>query len=229
MTGNGVRECMNTANDLLPWYLNGTLQSTERAQVEAHLGDCPVCRRELAELSELAEALDLHAESDQRPDARKPARASFPAALGWAAAASVVLIASLAVVVMLRRAPAPPPSGLEAGESMSLDLGSGPTRSADSPAELRISGKTRRVELSFAPPIDGRNDFEVRLTGPDHAEVQSWDRGPLDLDPLGRARLSVEAGRLARDGDYQLLVRHFGESGESREYAFPFLVATASK
>jgi len=32
---------------LLPWYANGTLDAAERAEVEAHLGDCARCRADL--------------------------------------------------------------------------------------------------------------------------------------------------------------------------------------
>ena len=36
-----------TTEELLPWYLNGTLAADERQRVEAHLVQCPRCRREL--------------------------------------------------------------------------------------------------------------------------------------------------------------------------------------
>ena len=36
-----------TTQELLPWYVNGTLEGGERAQVEAHLSACLPCRREL--------------------------------------------------------------------------------------------------------------------------------------------------------------------------------------
>jgi len=36
---------------LLPWYLSGTLNDTERRQVTAHLARCHVCRAELEALT----------------------------------------------------------------------------------------------------------------------------------------------------------------------------------
>jgi hypothetical protein len=43
--------------DLLEGYALGTLDEGERAAMEAHVGACPSCRRELAELAEAAHAL----------------------------------------------------------------------------------------------------------------------------------------------------------------------------
>ncbi|HED04405.1 MAG TPA: hypothetical protein ENI60_06530 [Candidatus Fraserbacteria bacterium] len=43
--------------ELLPWYLNGTLEPDEREKTRAHLEYCAVCRRELAELEGLQQAL----------------------------------------------------------------------------------------------------------------------------------------------------------------------------
>ena len=40
---------------LLPWYANGTLDPEETRQVEAHLGQCPHCRAELAQYRVLSE------------------------------------------------------------------------------------------------------------------------------------------------------------------------------
>jgi predicted anti-sigma-YlaC factor YlaD len=36
---------------LLPWYLSGTLNDTDRRQVTAHLARCHVCRAELEALT----------------------------------------------------------------------------------------------------------------------------------------------------------------------------------
>ena len=35
------------AQQLLPWYINGTLEADERAMVEAHLSDCADCRADM--------------------------------------------------------------------------------------------------------------------------------------------------------------------------------------
>lgn len=56
---------------LLPWYLNKSLALTERQQVETHIRDCMVCRRELAHLDKLAAMIK------QAPDLDVAAKVSF--------------------------------------------------------------------------------------------------------------------------------------------------------
>src|SRR3954463_2666539 len=36
------------AQQLLPWYVNGTLEADEAAEVETHLAECAECRADLA-------------------------------------------------------------------------------------------------------------------------------------------------------------------------------------
>lgn len=48
--------------ELLPWYVNGTLESEERAAVEEHVERCPLCRSELAASEEMAVAVRRAAE-----------------------------------------------------------------------------------------------------------------------------------------------------------------------
>ena len=43
--------------ELLPWYVNATLQPEERTQVEAHLKGCQECARELEQALELQHAV----------------------------------------------------------------------------------------------------------------------------------------------------------------------------
>lgn len=42
---------------LLPWYVNQSLEATERERVRAHLAHCPACREEVAKLGAFAEGL----------------------------------------------------------------------------------------------------------------------------------------------------------------------------
>ncbi len=86
----------------LPWYVNGTLNATEHAMVRAHLSRCLVCRRELATLTTLREAVArrsrepraeaalarIHARLERAPASRR----LFP----WAAAAALVIVTGLA-------------------------------------------------------------------------------------------------------------------------------------
>lgn len=43
--------------ELLPWYVNGSLEPVEHERVHAHLGACLVCRRELRRLEQLARVI----------------------------------------------------------------------------------------------------------------------------------------------------------------------------
>ena len=42
---------------LLPWYVNGTLNTQEVEDVEVHLAACPVCQTELARCRDIAAAV----------------------------------------------------------------------------------------------------------------------------------------------------------------------------
>jgi len=44
---------MSDLHQLLPWYMNGTLDEAERASYEAHLGDCQACREEMSVIEAL--------------------------------------------------------------------------------------------------------------------------------------------------------------------------------
>jgi hypothetical protein len=61
------RFCEHSSSELLPWYANGTLDAEARVIVEAHLRDCAACRRQVAGLRALVDAL-----------AARPAEAILP-------------------------------------------------------------------------------------------------------------------------------------------------------
>jgi len=125
------------AQQLLPWYVNGTLEPDDRAMVEAHLADCAECRADLAAEQVLARdvaALPLDVEHawsmlSERIDAEgPPRRLAEPVpflrrkvAMGWALGGPLAAAAAVAFAVMVvPGAPSP------AGETYRA-LGSAPT------------------------------------------------------------------------------------------------------
>lgn len=136
------------AVELLPWYVNGSLGAAEHARVQAHLGACLVCRRELRRLELLARvvaeptATQASAQAFQRLSAqiagqRRPTRSWLQRTLGRVrtsvaplpvAAASVVLALSIALLsaMALRSEPAP----LQGGQGFQT-LGARPPRAAE--------------------------------------------------------------------------------------------------
>lgn len=48
------------AIEILPWYLNGTLEAREREEVRHHLDTCEACRRALAETRDAWRVFDQH-------------------------------------------------------------------------------------------------------------------------------------------------------------------------
>jgi hypothetical protein len=106
-------------SELIPWYLNGTLDERQRARVDAHAASCAACRGELAGERKLYQAMAaepgveympapslkrLQAAIDDLEAGRPaPARAVEPrASVGWkglAAASVLVAFASVALVI----------------------------------------------------------------------------------------------------------------------------------
>jgi len=122
---------------LLPWYVNGTLETDEVAAVEAHLAECAECRADLAAeqaLSREVAALPIDVEHawsalSERIDAEGPPRrlaAPVPflrrkVAIGWALGGPLAAAAAVAFAVAVGPgAPSP------AGETYRA-LGSAPT------------------------------------------------------------------------------------------------------
>ena len=56
------------AIELLPWLANDSLAPDECESVRAHAASCVICRRELAELEALQEAIDLQAARTEAPE-----------------------------------------------------------------------------------------------------------------------------------------------------------------
>jgi hypothetical protein len=89
--------------ELLPWFVSGTLDDSERNLVDEHLKTCLVCRRELGALAALADAVMQRVEdvACEKALANLHDRIDDPketAQIPWAAAASLILMIGLALI-----------------------------------------------------------------------------------------------------------------------------------
>jgi hypothetical protein len=116
------------AQQLLPWYVNGTLEADEAAMVETHLAECAECRADLIAERVLARevaALPLDVEhawstlSDRIDAAGPPCRLAEPVpflrrkvAIGWALGGPLAAAAAVAFAVAVV-----PGAPLPAGET----------------------------------------------------------------------------------------------------------------
>lgn len=127
-------DCRDAAG-LLPWLANGSLDRAERSALEAHLEQCPTCRRELerclaerallraeplaapmphpAQLARLFERIDA-GDAVEEEGARDAARARRPGLLArtpgpvrWLLAAQLLAMAGLGYLAQRPEAPAP--------------------------------------------------------------------------------------------------------------------------
>jgi len=147
------------AQQLLPWYVNGTLEADESAMVEAHLVECAECRADLAAERVMARevaALPLDVEhawsmlSDRIDAAGPPRRLAEPVpflrrkvAIGWALGGPLAAAAAVAfAVAVVPGAPSP------AGETYRA-LGSAPT-AAPGNALVMFKPDARDVDLRSA-------------------------------------------------------------------------------
>lgn len=100
-----------TVDALLPWFVNGTLDDSERAKVEAHVADCDACRDNIALLRDIQTAVNRDAATPLVP-APRPERlfakidAAEPRNRGgrraWVAAAGVAALVVVAAAIWER-------------------------------------------------------------------------------------------------------------------------------
>jgi anti-sigma factor RsiW len=98
--------------ELLPWFVNGTLDSSETERVEAHLAACAECRAELAGEQHLARAVatlpqsadsgweNMQQRLDAEPEYHRREASSFwrkRVPVGWAVATPLAAAAAFAL------------------------------------------------------------------------------------------------------------------------------------
>ena len=173
----------------LPWYVNGTLPADEHAAVRAHLARCLVCRRDLAVLTTLGDAVAsrtrepraeaalarIHARLERGPSRRR----LFP----WAAAAALIIVAGLAGFV-----------GINAGLPGGTDNHGYLTLGARSVDATDMSHVTARIVFGH-----GTTERQLRELLLD-AEAELID------GPTPRGAYTIALPRASRGGDLQQAV-----------------------
>jgi hypothetical protein len=213
---------------LLPFYLNGSLEPAEAQVVSSHLTTCPVCARELDELSELAMSIERHGAAGTGA-IRTPVetRRILRTRRLLIAAALVPVIAGAAWAWFMlgggHGAPGIPGGSAGPAQVVELDLAGGPTRDQAAPPALEIPPDAVRVRFVFFVPASPEAVYTAEIrdaTG--RVVIPAQTLGPLDS--LGRATLEAPAAELIAEGPYELVASRTESGKEPMTYRFAFVV-----
>ena len=139
---------------------------------------------------------------------------------------TVLVAAGLVLFLYLRSRPDRPlPEGsTPTPTTLELDLGEGPAGERSSLSVLSPPAGLQDVTLAFKVPVTPGALYEVEVQGPGEESLMRSERGPLLLDDLGGARVSVPTSRFEKSGAHRLVVREFAPDGAVREYRYAFRV-----
>lgn len=220
--GGADKSCQDPANALLIWYLNGSLAGEEADHVRQHLTTCVTCRSEMNDLSQVGRHIQDLAPSSERIETPRAESARRWIHAKGALAAAVALLAAVVLLWYAGRHGSEPRSSEES--IVTLDLGGGAGRGADSTPRVPMGSRVREVRLSFLAPINPEATYEIEVNGPLGEVVMRRERGVLSLDSQGRSEYSLPADRLTAQGSYDLILKEFTLQGEIHEYHYPFQV-----
>lgn len=201
----------STAEQLLPWYANGTLDSGERQALACHLERCASCREELRLLVDLRGVLRLSAATESPPPAtHSQGIDSLPAALRQR------VLANPRPVSRVRHLAAGVAAGFLAAIGLAVALG---VAYLDAPrfrtaSDGAAAGATVRILVEFEPsvalrdvnlllrrhgaviaaaPVDGK-PWVLEVPVGDPRNAQALVRELLDAPGVASAELAQHAG-----------------------------------
>jgi hypothetical protein len=169
--------------ELLPWFVNGTLDRAEMERVETHLAECAECRAELAAERQLAaavESIPLGSEAAwERMERRLDAPANLSShpvggvwrkrvPLGWAIASPAAVAAAFALVLI--NVPARRPSQPQYRALGATEVARPANLVVQFQSATRVSDMQGALESVDARLVDGPTDTGAYLLHVDQAK-----------------------------------------------------------
>jgi anti-sigma factor RsiW len=179
-------------NALIPWYLNGTLSETERAQVEAFLRDSPEADSELQMWR--AVQLDARAQPMAQPgadfgwqrlrrDLKREQRHGSLQSWRVAAAASVLMIVGLQTAILMRQDSGARYEPLSGTLAIPANAWRVQARFAESAAMADINALLLRLDARVISGPSALGIYELALPREAAADAQAL-RARLAAEPL---------------------------------------------
>ena len=207
----GRARCHHPANDLLAWYVNGSLEDAEETSVQEHLEDCRICSGEVESLARVAgivreRKVPILATDDAGGSRRRPL---------YAIAAAVLVIAAVGLGwVLTTRGPS-----LES--TFVVDLKGGLRRDDAGPPKFSLPRGADSVAIKFAVLGEPAAPYRIELRGPSGV-LLIRDEDRLLFDAVGVCTYTLPARLLRSRGAYELLVTENKPAGAPRVFRYPF-------
>jgi hypothetical protein len=221
------QRCRHPVNELLPFYVNGSLGDEERRAADDHVRGCATCRDEGAALQGIAAAIRSEPQPilDDPPLRRSAGiwaaltvaaalALAWPAFALWRAARSAQdreqataapgEIPSPATPSVVADASTRPVGGAATIERAAyLDLKGGPTRGAVVPPRLAAGSAGDLVVIALTLPERPVDADRLVLADP-QGRVVARSEAPLTVDAYGRVTLVIQRSIVRAPGTYHV-------------------------